>query len=60
MTISVKESIMVQPAEATPRKVLWNSDIDLLVRNYHTPTVYFYKPNGFQFLQRQHSETSSE
>ena len=46
MTISVKESIMVQPAVATPGKVLWNSDLDLLVGNYHTPTVYFYNPNG--------------
>jgi len=46
MTIIMKESIMVQSAEATPRKVLWNSDLDLLVGNYHTPTVYFYNPNG--------------
>ncbi|KAK8469546.1 hypothetical protein PHAVU_005G098400 [Phaseolus vulgaris] len=46
MTISVKESIMVQPAEATPRKVLWNSDLDLLAGNYHIPTLYFYNPNG--------------
>ncbi|WVZ00600.1 hypothetical protein V8G54_026669 [Vigna mungo] len=44
--IKVKESTMVQPAEATPRKVLWNSDLDLLVGNYHTPSVYFYNPNG--------------
>ncbi|XP_068500023.1 shikimate O-hydroxycinnamoyltransferase-like [Phaseolus vulgaris] len=46
MTIIVKESIMVQPAEATPRKVLWMSNMDLLARNYHSPSVYFYNPNG--------------
>ncbi|KAK7335466.1 hypothetical protein VNO80_27317 [Phaseolus coccineus] len=46
MTITVKEPIMVQPAEATPRKVLWISDLDLLARGYHIPTVYFYNPNG--------------
>ncbi|KAI3856125.1 hypothetical protein MKW98_016158 [Papaver atlanticum] len=46
MKITVKESTMVQPAEETPRRYLWNANIDLLVLRLHTPSVYFYRPNG--------------
>nr|GMC71596.1 shikimate O-hydroxycinnamoyltransferase [Ipomoea batatas] len=46
MKISVKESTMVRPAEETPRIRLWNSNVDLVVPNFHTPSVYFYRPNG--------------
>ncbi|WJX75004.1 shikimate O-hydroxycinnamoyltransferase [Trifolium repens] len=35
---------MVRPAEETPRRVLWNSNVDLVVPNFHTPSVYFYRP----------------
>ncbi|RDX63119.1 Shikimate O-hydroxycinnamoyltransferase, partial [Mucuna pruriens] len=46
MLINVKQSTMVRPAEETPRRALWNSNVDLVVPNFHTPSVYFYRPNG--------------
>lgn len=46
MIITVKQSTLVQPAEETPRKSLWNSNVDLVVPSIHTPSVYFYRPNG--------------
>nr|GEV52338.1 shikimate O-hydroxycinnamoyltransferase [Tanacetum cinerariifolium] len=46
MKILVKESTMVIPAEEKPRKNIWNSNLDLIVRNVHTPSVYFYRSNG--------------
>lgn len=36
---------MVQPSEPTPKIHLWNSNIDLIVPRFHTPSVYFFKPN---------------
>ncbi|XP_065869325.1 shikimate O-hydroxycinnamoyltransferase [Euphorbia lathyris] len=46
MIINVKESTLVQPAEETPRVGLWNSNVDLVVPRFHTPSVYFYRPTG--------------
>uniref|UniRef100_A0A0K8WMF2 Hydroxycinnamoyl-CoA shikimate/quinate hydroxycinnamoyl transferase n=1 Tax=Acacia koa TaxID=468172 RepID=A0A0K8WMF2_ACAKO len=46
MIINVKASTMVRPAEETPRQALWNSNVDLVVPNFHTPSVYFYRPTG--------------
>ncbi|KAJ0833896.1 putative quinate O-hydroxycinnamoyltransferase [Helianthus annuus] len=46
MKIEVRESTMVKPAEETPKINLWNSNVDLVVPNFHTPSVYFYRPNG--------------
>ncbi|CAH9092117.1 unnamed protein product [Cuscuta epithymum] len=43
MKIDVKQSSMVRPAEETPRRSLWNSNVDLVVPNFHTPSVYFYR-----------------
>lgn len=43
MTINIRESSMVVPAEATPRRRLWNSNLDLVVPRFHTPSVYFYR-----------------
>lgn len=37
---------MVQPATETPQVKLWNSNVDLVVPNFHTPSVYFYRPTG--------------
>ncbi|GKB30346.1 shikimate O-hydroxycinnamoyltransferase [Tanacetum coccineum] len=37
---------MVIPAEEKPRKNIWNSNLDLIVPNIHTPSVYFYRSNG--------------
>ena len=44
--INVKESTMVRPAEEVARRVVWNSNVDLVVPNFHTPSVYFYRSNG--------------
>ncbi|KAK9080572.1 hypothetical protein SSX86_000330 [Deinandra increscens subsp. villosa] len=46
MKIVVHESAMVTPAEETPTINLWNSNLDLMVPNLHTQTVYIYRPNG--------------
>ena len=35
----------MRPAEETLRRALWNSNVDLVVPNFHTPSVYFYRPN---------------
>lgn len=37
---------MVGPAQETPRRSLWNANVDLVVPNFHTPSVYFYRPTG--------------
>ena len=36
----------MKPAEKTPRRSLWLSDLDLLYNELHIAIVYFYKPNG--------------
>ncbi|KAL0415439.1 UNVERIFIED_CONTAM: Shikimate O-hydroxycinnamoyltransferase [Sesamum latifolium] len=46
MKIYVKESALVRPTAATPCVTLWNSSVDLVVSNIHTPSVYFYRPTG--------------
>ncbi|KAJ4953759.1 hypothetical protein NE237_030591 [Protea cynaroides] len=46
MIIEVKESTMVRPAQDTPQRGLWNANVDLVVPRMHTPSVYFYRPNG--------------
>lgn len=46
MIVNVKESTMVRPAGETPRWSLWNANVDLVVPRFHTPSVYFYRPNG--------------
>ncbi|OMO54499.1 Transferase [Corchorus olitorius] len=37
---------MVFPAQDTPKRSLWLSNLDLVQLRYHVPTIYFYKPNG--------------
>ncbi|GAV71453.1 Transferase domain-containing protein [Cephalotus follicularis] len=46
MIINVKVSTLVSPAGDTPRQSLWNSNVDLVVPRFHTPSVYFYRPTG--------------
>ena len=47
LSVSVKESTIVKPLEeTTPRQSLWNSNVDLVIPSMHTPSVYFYRPNG--------------
>ncbi|KAK4479661.1 hypothetical protein RD792_015189 [Penstemon davidsonii] len=43
MKINIKDTTMVRPVEATPNGSLWISNIDVLMHNYHTPSVYFYR-----------------
>ncbi|KAK4479657.1 hypothetical protein RD792_015185, partial [Penstemon davidsonii] len=43
MKINIKDTTLVRPAEATPNGSLWISNIDVVMHNYHTPTVYFYR-----------------
>ncbi|KAK8952174.1 Shikimate O-hydroxycinnamoyltransferase [Platanthera zijinensis] len=43
MIVQIKETAMVRPAEETPRRRLWNSNLDLVVPRFHTPSVYFYR-----------------
>eukprot|EP00249_Psilotum_nudum_P019409 c27240_g1_i1 orf=429-1781(-) len=43
MKITVKNAAMVRPATDTPKEVLWNSNIDLVIPSIHTPSVYFYR-----------------
>ncbi|CAL9049848.1 unnamed protein product [Musa banksii] len=46
VVINVRRSTMVRPAEPTQRRRLWNSNLDLVVPRFHTPSVYFYRPDG--------------
>ncbi|KAL1554100.1 shikimate O-hydroxycinnamoyltransferase [Salvia divinorum] len=46
MKIEVKDSTLVRPSAPTPAVSLWNSNVDLVVPNFHTPSVYFYRPTG--------------
>ncbi|PON74941.1 Transferase [Parasponia andersonii] len=43
---TVKEKIMVKPAEKLPRQSVWMSGLDLMTGNVHSPLIYFYKPNA--------------
>uniref|UniRef100_A0A1D1YVL8 Hydroxycinnamoyl-Coenzyme A shikimate/quinate hydroxycinnamoyltransferase n=1 Tax=Anthurium amnicola TaxID=1678845 RepID=A0A1D1YVL8_9ARAE len=46
MMIQVKGSIMVRPALPTPRRLLWTSNLDLVVRRSHVLLVYFFRTDG--------------
>ncbi|KAM1114082.1 hypothetical protein TB1_046019 [Malus domestica] len=45
VNVIIRESTMVKPAEETPKKALWNSNVDLVIPSIHTASVYFYRPN---------------
>lgn len=45
MKVTVKQSTMVRPAQDTPKRNIWSSNLDLLVPMIHVQTVYFYMPN---------------
>ncbi|KAG4180125.1 hypothetical protein ERO13_A10G147800v2 [Gossypium hirsutum] len=46
MEIIIKESTIVRPAEGTPKRSVWNSNLDIVTNRYHLPTIYYYKPNA--------------
>lgn len=37
---------MVRPAQDTSNGSLWLSSVDLVLPRIHTPSMYFYRPNG--------------
>ncbi|KAL6203995.1 hypothetical protein ACLB2K_021265 [Fragaria x ananassa] len=51
-SVSVRESTVVKPASETPRQSLWMSNLDMISSNYHTPSVYIYKPKDSFFDPR--------
>jgi shikimate O-hydroxycinnamoyltransferase len=46
MAVEVATSELVAPSEATPRRALWLSNLDLGARNGYSPTVYFFRAPG--------------
>ncbi|KAG6517988.1 hydroxycinnamoyltransferase-like [Zingiber officinale] len=46
VVINVRRSTMVRPAEATPQRRLWLSNLDLVMLNHYTLSVHFYRPDG--------------
>ncbi|PON92372.1 Transferase [Trema orientale] len=44
MMIEVRETTIVKPAEETPERALWISNLDMLMARSHLPSVYFYRP----------------
>ncbi|MCO5606787.1 hypothetical protein L7F22_060977 [Adiantum nelumboides] len=46
MKVTVRRSKLVPPATETPKRVLWNSNVDLVIPRIHTPSVYFYTRNN--------------
>lgn len=42
LDLIIRKQSMVTPLEATPRRMLWNSSLDLVIPRIHTPSVYFY------------------
>lgn len=46
LEVTVRKQSMVPPSEPTPERVLWNSNVDLVIPRIHTQSVYFYKDDG--------------
>ncbi|XP_062007954.1 shikimate O-hydroxycinnamoyltransferase-like [Rosa rugosa] len=46
VSVTVKESTIVKPSEEMAPRSLWNANVDLVIPSMHTPSVYFYRPNG--------------
>lgn len=44
MKIRVKQAMIVKPAEETPTRSLWLSNLDLIQVRFHMGTLYFYHP----------------
>ena len=45
ITINVKATTIVKPAEETPRGPLWLSSVDIVRSDVHVLSAYFYKRN---------------
>lgn len=46
MNITIRKSTMVPPISETPKEVIWNANVDLVVPRMHVASVYFYRPTG--------------
>ncbi|CAM6107357.1 unnamed protein product [Calypogeia fissa] len=46
MNITTRTSTMVPPISETPKMVVWNANVDLVVPRIHVASVYFYRPTG--------------
>eukprot|EP00246_Nothoceros_aenigmaticus_P014813 TRINITY_DN5863_c0_g1_i1.p1 TRINITY_DN5863_c0_g1~~TRINITY_DN5863_c0_g1_i1.p1 ORF type:complete len:447 (-),score=56.01 TRINITY_DN5863_c0_g1_i1:356-1696(-) len=44
--VVARQETMVKPAAETPRGTLWNSNVDLIIPQIHTTSVYFYPSDG--------------
>jgi len=60
--VTITASHIVIPEESTPQGRLWLSDIDQVVRVFHTNSIYIYKPeknieNAIETLKNSLSKT---
>lgn len=57
MSIKVKESIMVYPADETPRETLWLSKLDMMIRQpfSHTNVFFIYHPPNSNYDSQKKS-----
>ncbi|KAG6517968.1 hydroxycinnamoyltransferase-like [Zingiber officinale] len=46
VVVNVRRSTMVRPAEATPQRRLWLSNLDQVMPHHHTLSVFIYRPDG--------------
>ncbi|KAG6517963.1 hydroxycinnamoyltransferase-like [Zingiber officinale] len=46
VVVNVRRSTMVRPAEATPQRRLWISNVDQVAHRHHTMSVFFYRTDG--------------
>lgn len=46
LEVTIRKESMVPPSERTPERILWNSNVDLVIPRIHTQSVYFYRSDG--------------
>lgn len=46
LDVSIRKQSMIPPLEPTPQRILWNSNVDLVIPRIHTQSVYFYNNDG--------------
>jgi hypothetical protein len=44
--LTTRSSTIVPPISETPKMVVWNANVDLVVPRIHVASVYFYRPTG--------------
>ena len=54
LEVALRKQSMVPPSEPTPERILWNSNVDLVIPRIHTQSVYFYENDGSEdFLNHE-------